>query len=141
MQSYTIIFVICHQGGSRNEGHYIAAMSVPGELCDARVQWKWRMTDDKQLEAASARMWNMIYIKNCCIIGLARMLNGFLSMLVPPRIIAKGLPALCYGMGQILLASRRGCSGADPQVVALKLHVIHFGPGAAPYGRRVCIHA
>ena len=75
MYSYNLSFVICHQGGSLNEGHYIAALSVPGKLFDARVQWKWLMTDDnKQPGAASAR--DVAFIsRNCYIIGLTRMLN------------------------------------------------------------------
>ena len=75
MYAYSVSFVICHPGGSLNEGHYIAALRMPGELFDARVQWKWLLTNDnKQPEAASAR--DVAFIsRNSYIIGLTRMLN------------------------------------------------------------------
>ena len=72
MVGHKVLFVICHLGTSLNSGHYITALSVPGNLLGRSAEWKWMLCDDgREPKLASARDLETI-AQNAYIVGLAR---------------------------------------------------------------------
>ena len=67
-----VLFAICHLGNSLRSGHYITALSVPGNLLGRSAEWKWMICDDsREPQPASARDLETI-AHNACVIGLVR---------------------------------------------------------------------